>query len=67
MIRRGAAALLGALLASVPLAAWAEPTPLTIRVLSLGGKFIGSGMGGARIVVRDARTQQILAQGITSG
>ena len=67
MIRNGAVGLLGALLASVPLAASAEPTPLTIRVLSLGGKFIGSGMGGARIVVRDARTQQILAQGITSG
>ncbi|GEO00413.1 hypothetical protein NSE01_22450 [Novosphingobium sediminis] len=67
MIRRGTAALVGALLASAPLAAWAEPTPLTIRVLSLGGKFIGSGMGGARIVVRDAHTQQILAQGITTG
>lgn len=66
-MHRVAATLIGALLASTPLAALAEPTPLTIRVLSLGGKFIGSGMGGARIVVRDARTQQILAQGVTSG
>lgn len=64
---RASAALVAALLASAPLAASAEPTPLTIRVLSMGGKFIGSGMGGARIVVRDARTQQILAQGVTSG
>lgn len=65
-MRRIAAAMIGALLASTPLAALAEPTPLTIRVLSLGGKFIGSGMGGARIVMRDARTQQILAQGATT-
>lgn len=64
---RASAALVAALLASAPLAASAEPTPLTIRVLSMGGKFIGSGMGGARIVVRDARTQQVLAQGVTIG
>lgn len=67
MIRRATCALLGAVLAAAPLPLLAEPTPLTIRVLSLGGKFIGSGMGGARIVVRDAGTQQILAQGVTTG
>ncbi|MFM9937534.1 MAG: hypothetical protein ACKVOL_15215 [Novosphingobium sp.] len=67
MIRRAACALAAVLLASAPLPLLAEPTPVTIRVLSLGGKFIGTGMGGARIVVRDARTQQILAQGITTG
>ena len=67
MIRRCAAVLLGALLAAAPLAASAEPTPLVVRVLSAGAKFIGSGMGGARIVVRDARTQKILAEGVTTG
>lgn len=67
MIRRATSALLGVLLASAPMPLMAEPTPLTIRVLSLGGKFIGSGMGGARIVVRDSATQQILAQGVTTG
>ena len=66
-MRRATSALLGVLLASSPLTLRAEPTPLAIRVLSLGGKFIGSGMGGARIVVRDAATQRILAQGVTTG
>lgn len=67
MIRPAAPCLLAALLALAPLPLRAEPTPLIIRVLSLGGKFIGSGMGGARIVVRDAATQQVLAEGTTAG
>lgn len=47
--------------------AFATPTDITIRVLSLGGKFVGSSMGGAEIVVRDVRTGEILAKGVTSG
>lgn len=42
-------------------------TELEIRVLSLGGKFIGSSMGGTEIIIRDVRSNEILAQGVTSG
>lgn len=52
---------------AVPAAALAEPTDLTIRVISLGGKFVGSTMGGVDITVRDVRTGGILAHGRTAG
>lgn len=51
----------------VPLAAGGEPTAIEVRVRSKGAKFIGTSMGGVRVVVRDAETDEILAQGITSG
>lgn len=64
-----------ALVALVPLltlvlsasAALAEPTRVTVRVLSKGAKFVGTSMGGARVVLRDADTGEILAQGTTAG
>jgi hypothetical protein len=43
------------------------PTTLTIRVIANDGKFLGDDIGGAQITVRDADTQEILAQGFTSG
>lgn len=55
----------GLALASMPAAA--EPTEITVRVLGKDSKFIGSSMGGARVVLRDADTGEILAQGITKG
>lgn len=58
--------LMGAALAAGS-PAQAEPTPLVIRVLSQGGKFVGSGMGGVEIVVRDLRSGAILARGKTQG
>ena len=45
----------------------AEPTEVSIRVLSKDAKFIGSSMGGMRITLRDAMTGEILATGVTSG
>jgi hypothetical protein len=57
--------LASALLPALPAAA--EPTEITIRVLSRDAKFIGSSMGGMRIVLRDAHTGAILAAGATSG
>jgi hypothetical protein len=57
-----AAALLG-----VAAPAAAEPTDIVVRVLSQGAKFIGSGMGGAEIIIRDVESGAILAQGVTSG
>lgn len=45
----------------------AEPTEITVRVLGKDSKFIGSSMGGARVVLRDAQTGEILASGVTEG
>ena len=45
----------------------AEPTEITVRVLSKGAKFIGTSMGGVRVVLRDAQTGELLAEGITAG
>lgn len=44
-----------------------KPTKLVIRAKAKDAKFIGSSIGGARIVVRDALTEHILAEGFTSG
>jgi hypothetical protein len=47
--------------------ALAEPTEITVRVLSKGAKFIGTAVGGAEISLRDADTGEVLAQGMTMG
>ncbi|OJU09933.1 MAG: hypothetical protein BGN86_14990 [Caulobacterales bacterium 68-7] len=54
-------------LAGLPVAAAAEPTDLVIRVISEGGKFVGTSMGGAEIIVRDVRSGEVLARGRTTG
>jgi hypothetical protein len=60
------AALLGAaLLAAAP--AFAVPTPVTVRVISQGAKFIGSGMGGVDVMLIDAATGAELAKGRVEG
>jgi len=60
-----AAGLLVATLIGGPLAA--QPTEITIRVISKGAKFVGTSMGGVRILLRDARSGELLAQGLTAG
>jgi hypothetical protein len=45
----------------------AEPTQVTIRVLSKGGKFIGTSMGGAQITIKDVDSSRVLASGVTAG
>lgn len=45
----------------------AEPTDITVRVISKDAKFIGSSMGGVRITLSDAQTGEILASGLTRG
>lgn len=47
--------------------AQAEPTEITVRVISKDAKFIGSSMGGMRVTLRDAQTGEILASGVTHG
>lgn len=45
----------------------AQETSVMIRVQAKDAKFIGSSMGGARVIVRDERTGMILAEGFTQG
>ena len=45
----------------------AEPTEIVVRVMSKDAKFVGTAVGGAQIVVRDAESGEILAQGLTAG
>lgn len=47
--------------------AMAEPTEVTIRVISKGAKFIGTSMGGVSIRIVDSENGDVLAQGITAG
>ncbi|MBC6497758.1 MAG: hypothetical protein GDA54_05505 [Alphaproteobacteria bacterium GM7ARS4] len=46
---------------------YGEETRLKVSVLSKGAKFIGSSLGGARVLLRDKETGEILAQGVTKG
>lgn len=55
------------LIALTPAAVVAEPTDVTIRVLSRDAKFVGTSMGGARVVLRDVHTGEVLASGVTQG
>lgn len=51
----------------LPRPASAEPTEITVRVISRDAKFIGTSMGGMRITLRDAQTGEVLASGVTRG
>ncbi len=47
--------------------AGAVPTKLVVRAKSRDAKFVGTSMGGARIVVKDTETGNVLAEGLTAG
>lgn len=47
--------------------AYTQPTTLTVRAKAKDAKFIGSSIGGAKVIVRDALTGEILSQGTTEG
>lgn len=55
--------------AAAPLPAQESPTAteLLVRVVANDAKVIGSGVGGARVTVRDAGTGEVLAEGIQEG
>lgn len=55
------------LLAPVLLAAQGEPTEVVVRAVAHDAKLMGSGVGGARITVRDVESGEILAQGVQEG
>lgn len=46
---------------------FAQETSVMIRAQAKDAKFIGSSIGGAKILVKDALTGEIMAEGITSG
>lgn len=52
---------------TAPAIASAEQTEITVRVLAKDSKFVGTSMGGMRIILRDAHTGEILATGVTQG
>ncbi|MBO2545858.1 hypothetical protein J0871_15665 [Salegentibacter sp. BDJ18] len=45
----------------------AQETTVMVRALAKDAKFIGSSIGGAKIILRNAETREILDQGLTSG
>ena len=45
----------------------AQETEVMVRVKAKDAKFIGSSMGGAKVVIKDSRTGKILAEGLTTG
>ncbi len=47
--------------------AQALPTKLLVRVVAHDAKIIGSGVGGARVTIRDAETGAVLAEGVQQG
>lgn len=63
----GKAAFIAAAVLAGTAAAWAEPTNITVRVISRDAKFVGSSMGGVYVTIRDADTGEILAKGKTTG
>lgn len=56
-----------AVAAALSLPAHAEPTQITVHAIAKDAKFIGTSIGGVRIVIRDADSGAILADGITTG
>jgi hypothetical protein len=74
MPRRSRTTTIGLIL-TVILAAWpisvtgqeALPTTVVVRAIAQDAKIIGSGVGGARITIRDARSGEVLASGVQEG
>lgn len=63
-IKKIAVTALALLLANSIMAA---PTRVTVRVKAKDAKFIGTGIGGAAVLIKNHLTGQLLANGVTSG
>lgn len=59
--------MVAAVLALGSAPALAEPTDVVVRVIAQDAKFVGSSMGGVRIVLRDPKSGTVLAEGLTEG
>lgn len=46
---------------------FAQPTKVIVRAKAKDAKFIGTGIGGAYIIIRNQLTGEILAKGVTTG
>jgi hypothetical protein len=66
-MKRLMTALLFPLLIAFSLPASAEPTRIMIRAKAVDAKFIGTSVGGVRVVVEDAETGQVLDEGWIKG
>lgn len=44
-----------------------ETTEIRVHVIARGGKYLGDDVGGALVTIRDARTHEFLASGVTKG
>ena len=55
------------ILSSISLQGWAQKTNVMIRAKAKDAKFIGTSIGGAQVLVKDAKTGEILDEGVTSG
>lgn len=44
-----------------------KTTKISVRVQARGGKFLGDDIGGAAVTIRDSRTGELLANGVTRG
>jgi hypothetical protein len=53
--------------ASAQTTATSVPTHITVRVIAVGGKFLGDDVGGSQISIRDVYTGELLAAGVTHG
>lgn len=47
--------------------ALAVPTHITVRVKTKDAKFLGTSMGGALVTIKNVKTGELLAKGITEG
>lgn len=65
--RTATAALLTFVALPHALGAQAIPTEIVVRAIANDAKIIGSGVGGAHITIRDARSGEILAEGVQEG
>ena len=59
--------LILSILLSYALLAFSIPTRLTVRAKAKDAKFVGSSIGGALILVKNAQTGELLAKGLTRG
>lgn len=66
-LQAGLAVAVAALATGGAPAAGQQPTTITVRVVSQDAKIIGDGVGGARVIIRDAESGEVLAAGVQQG
>ncbi len=67
MLKKLLIGLILPVLAGLPILQAQTPTQVMVRAVSRDAKIIGSGVGGARITIRDSSTGRVLAEGLQEG